>query len=83
MIDGDTITVELLVTGDVNRLAHLAVDKAKRQLMDTADQYKSVSDAIIEALYIQGYIKHKASLYSDELRRAERFLAKVKANELA
>lgn len=40
-----------------------------------------MSDAIIEALHIQVYIKHKFSLYSDELCRAERFLAKVKANE--
>jgi len=30
MIDGDTIIVELLITcGDANRLAHIAVDKAK------------------------------------------------------
>ena len=83
MIDGDTIIVEWLNTGDANRLAHLAIDEAKRQLIDTANQYKSVLDAIIEALYIQGCIKHKSSLYSDKLCRAERFLAKVKANELA
>ena len=29
MIDGDTIIVELLITGDANRLAHLAVEKLK------------------------------------------------------
>jgi len=47
MIDGDTIIVEWLITGDANRLAHLAIDEAKRQLIDTANQYKSVLDAIV------------------------------------
>ena len=61
MIDCDTITVELLITGDANCLAHLAVDEAKRQLIDTADQYKSVSDAIIKALYSRLH-QHKSSL---------------------